>query len=82
MKKILTMLLIFSLVNICTVGCSFKQTNKKNMIQSKRRFADYVETQTQGALNTIDLSDGPKLKYDKNLGPQNLNFDIRIVDPY
>lgn len=82
MKKILTLLLIFSLVSVCTSACSLKQTNKPNMIQSKRRFADYVEPQQQKNTNTIDLSEGPKLRYDANLGPKNLNFDIKIVDPY
>ncbi len=82
MKKILTLLLIFSLVSICTVGCSYKQANKKNMIQSKRRFANYVESTNKGASNSIDLSDGQKLKYEADLGPKNLNFDIKIIDPY
>ena len=82
MKKILTLLLIFSFISSCTTACTQKQTSKPNMIQSKRRFAEYVEPQQQKASNTIDLSEGPKLKYDANLGPQNLNFDIKIVDPY
>ena len=51
------------------------------MIQSKRRFAQYVETQNK-SYNSIDLSEGPRQSYDANLGPQSLNFDIKIVDPY
>jgi len=82
MKKILTLLLIFSFVSVCTTACSVKQSNKPNLIQSKRRFAEYIEPQQQKDPNTIDLSEGPKLKYDANLGPKNLNFDIKIVDPY
>ena len=47
------------------------------MIQSKRRFASYVEPQTeQKDKNVVDLSEGPKLNYNGTLGPQNLNFEI------
>jgi hypothetical protein len=53
------------------------------MIQSQRRFAKYIEPQTaQTKSVSIDLSEGPKLDYRKNLGPQDINFDIKIVDPY
>ena len=31
---------------------------------------------------TIDLSEGPKLRYDAKFGPQDLNFDIKIINPY
>jgi hypothetical protein len=41
-----------------------------------------MEPQQHKDPNTVDLSEGPKLKYDANLGPKNLNFDIKIVDPY
>ena len=52
------------------------------MIQSKRRFAEYVAPEAQKDPNTIDLSEGPKLKYDAKFGPKKLDFDIKIVDPY
>lgn len=52
------------------------------MIQSKRRFAEYVEPQNQKNPNTIDLSEGPKQNYNATFGPKNLDFDIKIVDPY
>jgi len=82
MKKIFTLLLVFSFI-FCTTACSSQKMGKSsNIIQSKRRFADYVEPQQKKDPNTIDLSEGPKLKYDANLGPKNLNFDIKIVDPY
>ena len=56
---------------------------KPNMVQSERRFAKYVEqNQSKKTGNFIDLSEGPKQSYDAYLGPQNLNFDFKIVDPY
>ena len=66
---------------MCTTAC-IQKTNSNNLIQSKRRFADYIENQNTSDPNRIDLSEGPKLKYDASFGPQNLNFDIKIIDPY
>lgn len=80
MKKICIFLLLLSFITVFTSGCNIKQKNS-NLVQSKRRFAQYVEPQKQNS-GTVDLSEGPKLNYDAKLGPQNLNFDIKIVDPY
>ena len=82
MKKFFAFILLLSFVSVCTTACSNQGKPKKNMIQSKRRFAEYVEPQQNKDPNRIDLSEGPKLKYDAKLGPQNLDFDIKIVDPY
>lgn len=82
MKKIFTFLLLLAFVSVSTTACSHNRKPKQNMIQSKRRFADYVEPQAQNDPNRIDLSEGPKLKYDAKLGPKNLDFDIKIIDPY
>ena len=30
----------------------------------------------------VDLSEGPKLRYNANFGPKDLNFDIKIINPY
>ena len=82
MKKFLSALLILSFVSIMTSACSTKK-QKPNLIQSKRRFEKYVTPQDQqGASGGIDLSEGPKTNYHGNLGPKDLNFDIKIVDPY
>ena len=52
------------------------------MVQSQRRFAKYVEPSAQGNADVIDLSEGPKLKYDAKFGPNSPSFEFRIVDPY
>lgn len=80
MKKICTILLIASFIIVETSACTHKQ--KPNMVQSHRRFEKYMNTQDSGSGTVIDLSEGPRQNYDRNLGPQNLNFDIKIVDPY
>ena len=82
MKKFLTISILLIFISTITTACSNNTKPKANMIQSKRRFAEYVEPGQQGDYKAIDLSEGPKLKYDKRLGPQNPEFDIKIVDPY
>ena len=82
MKQIFTLFLLAVFVCTFTTACGNRQKTKQNLIQSKRRFAEYVEPQKQSNHNTIDLSDGQKLRYDARFGPSNLNFDIKIVDPY
>ena len=81
MKKFITLILLLSFVSVLTTACDQKKP-KQNMIQSKRRFADYVEQQNSNDPSRVDLSEGPKLKYDAKLGPKNIDFDIKIVDPY
>ena len=67
----------------CLVSACAPKKPKANMIQSQRRFAKYVEPQTSKTSTTaIDLSEGPKLRYDATFGPGSINFDIKIVDPY
>ena len=82
MKKLYALILLLALITINTTACSHQTKPKANLIQSKRRFAEYIEPQTQKDPGTIDLSEGPRLNYDRNLGPKSLNFDIKIVDPY
>ena len=77
---VLFVLSAFILVNI--TACTHQKKAKANMIQAKRRFAQYVEPQKQKEPRTIDLSEGPKLDYNRKFGPNNLNFDIKIIDPY
>ena len=82
MKKKFVFCLILIFTCIFTTACTNKQANKPNMIQSKRRFAEYVGAQQGEDYKAIDLSEGPKLNYDKKLGPKNLDFEIKIIDPY
>lgn len=81
MKKILSFIILLMFVSVCTTACK-PNTNKQNMIQSKRRFANYMEQQDSSDPNRIDISEGPKLKYEAKFGPKSPEFDIKIVDPY
>ena len=82
MKKCIISCLIISAICIVTTSCTNINHQKQNLIQSKRKFVDFVEGNQKKDPNVVDLSEGPKLHYDANLGPKNLNFDIKIVDPY
>ena len=82
MKKFFAFFLMVIFISTFTTACTQKKSKKPNMIQSKRRFADYMEGSQIKDPRAIDLSEGPKLKYDAKLGPQNPEFDFKIVDPY
>ena len=78
MKKICILIAVSILFCILFSACNIQPNN--SMVKSQRRFAKYIEQQSNS--DVIDLSEGPKLKYDANFGPQNLNFDFKIVNPY
>ena len=80
MKKytllIVCLLVLTPLLSACT-------TVPNSPIKYERKLGKYFESnenKTQG--ETIDLSEGPKLRYDAKFGPQELNFDIKIINPY
>ena len=55
-------------------------TTPKSPIKYERKLGKYFENENIGGV--IDLSEGPKLKYNSFFGPKELNFDIKIVNPY
>ncbi len=52
-----------------------------SMVQSQRRLEKYF-THEKTPAGVVDLSEGPKLKYNANFGPKDLNFDFKIENPY
>lgn len=69
-------------------ACTSKQP--QSMIKAKRRLAEYLpnENSSYGGSTSkptsgvIDLSEGPRLKYQADFGPKNLDFDIKIESSY
>lgn len=61
-------------------GCDIKQT--KSPINYQRRLEKYLSTEPVKAAKTIDLSEGPKTRYDAHFGPKDLDFDIKILTRY
>lgn len=60
-------------------GCKIDTTS--SMVKSQRRLEKYLP-QTPSQSGRVDLSEGPRLRYDAKFGPKDLNFDIKIVNPY
>lgn len=54
----------------------------KSPIKYERKLGKYFETEKKPTGGVIDLSEGPKLRYNAIFGPKDLNFDIKIVNPY
>lgn len=76
-----------SLLIVCLLLSSFLLTacssSSNSTIKYERKLGKYFESDNNShSGNTIDLSEGPKLRYDANFGPRDLNFDIKIINPY
>ena len=80
MYRICSLMLCLLCVSLFLSACKTKTT--KPLIQSQRRFAQYVEPQDSKQAGVIDLSEGPRLRYDAELGPKNPEFDFKIINPY
>ncbi len=81
MKKFCVFILCISTFTFLVSGCTIKQQTG-SMVKSKRRFAQYMEPENKQPEGVVDLSEGPRQNYDARFGPKNLEFDIKIVDPY
>ena len=84
MKKKINLILI--LIFLCTMTSSCKIQHEAVVIKSKNTFNDlkqktHIEN-TKIYDNVVDLSEGPRLNYDRYLGPKQLNFDFKIIAPY
>ena len=77
-------LLIVCLLLLSSILLTACKTIPNSPIKYERRLGKYFETdeKTKQQGGTIDLSEGPKLKYDAKFGPRDLNFDIKIINPY
>ena len=81
MKKISLLIVFVCAASLLITGCSAK---KSNTINYQGRLKKYMHT--SGSVNrapaTIDLSEGPKLEYGGHLGPNDMDFDFKIKNPY
>ena len=76
----------YGLFSVCRLAagillsaCHLEPNN--SMVQSQRRLGKYFTNENAPA-GVVDLSEGPKLKYNANFGPKDLNFDFKIENPY
>ncbi len=80
MEKICCLIICSSLIAICVSACTVKEESP--LIKSQRRLGKYIQPLENKDSSIIDLSEGPKLRYDANFGPKTPNFDFKIVNPY
>ncbi len=84
MKKLCVLFVCAFTLTLCLSACTVKQDGP--MVKSERRLGKYLDPSSQSsdskASGMIDLSEGPRLKYDAHFGPTNPNFDIKVVSPY
>jgi len=80
MKNICCFILCALMVSVFVSACNTKPTT--SIVKSQRRFAQYVEPQNTKPAGVIDLSEGPRLKYEAVFGPKSPEFDFKIKNPY
>ena len=78
MKKYSLLVVCLLTSSLLLSACTLKQDET---IKYERKLGKYFEPQ-QRTGGVVDLSEGPKLRYDAKLGPSDLNFDFKIVNPY
>lgn len=81
MKRISFLLLFAFMISFLLSACETK--DKSPMIKSERRLGKYIQQpQDEKNQKVVDLSDGPRLKYDAHFGPKMPDFEFKIVNPY
>ena len=79
MKRSSFIILNLLVLSLLFSACSVKPNSP---IKYERRFGKYFETEEKKVGGMIDLSEGPKLRYEGRFGPKDLNFDFKIINPY
>ena len=74
--------LLFVCLLVSSLLLSACDTMPKSPIQYERKLGKYFEEENQHLGGVVDLSEGPKLRYNAKFGPKDLNFDIKIINPY
>ena len=76
----------YSLLIVCLLCSSILlsacNTMPDSPIKYERKLEKYFESDKRFSGGVVDLSEGPKLRYNANFGPKDLNFDIKIINPY
>ncbi|GEM_PF-1382413 len=80
-------LVILSVLILCSVFCLTACTppKKQQAINYQRKLEKYLPAEQRSTTSNggaIDLSEGPRLKYDAKMGPGDMNFDVKVVNPY
>ena len=81
MKKYFILIVCLLVSTIFFSACTVQS---QSPIKYKRKLEKYLpsENSTNSSSGMVDLSEGPRQRYDARFGPKDLNFDIKIVNPY
>ena len=80
MKKHGLLIVCLLISSILLSACN---STPNSPIKYERKLGKYFESEENKTVGgMIDLSEGPKLRYNANFGPKDLNFDFKIVNPY
>ncbi len=77
----------YGLLIVCLLASSFLlsacNATPNSPIKYERKLGKYFENEESKITGgMVDLSEGPKLRYNANFGPKDLNFDFKIINPY
>ena len=79
MKKYAFLIVCLLVSSILLSACN---TTPKSPIKYERKLGKYFTDDSKNTGGVIDLSEGPKLRYNANFGPKDVNFDFKIINPY
>lgn len=79
MKKFSILVLCLIVMSLFLSACT---TTTKSPIKYERKLGKYFQNENTPQGEMIDLSEGPRLNYDGNLGPKDLNFEMKLITPY
>ena len=80
MRKLCCLILSASILAVCVCGCTKKPA--ASIFKSQRRFAKYIEPQAKHQTGVVDLSEGPRIRYEADFGTKSPEFDFKIKNPY
>ena len=82
MKKYLVLIVCLLISTVFLSACNIRT---QSPIKYKRKLEKYFPSEnstSSSSTGMVDLSEGPRLNYDAKFGPRDLNFDIKIINPY
>ena len=82
MKKYSVLIVCLLISTLLLSACNIQS---QSPIKYKRRIEKYLPSSNSSSTSQtgmVDLSEGPRQNYDARFGPKDLNFDIKIVNPY
>ena len=81
MKKFTFVLTSLLMLCFACCGCSLQNDSSLKYESKVKRYMQNYKPYSSDSM-TVDLSEGPRTKYDDNSNSGGLNFDIKVIAPY